>query len=497
MAFNLAALKGLFSKLKPAAKAVANYGDDVAGVVANYGDDAAKALTTYGDDAMRFVNEVDEHLIPYNQYDSIVQHGAVPGKLDKLLGTSKYSDVFDGKASHDGLIDLNLESPGLNIRGKTFHWPTGNSPQDQLKARLMEARSPADWIERPPLPSTVEGSVDASEALDWFTEPGGPWGGVPRTTRVIGDVRGDLFSTGDGIVPGGIAGTYVDVPALPTKGLVMQDTTGLGIGYLDEFGLRPHKNTALGKWFSKQVPAYRWDINPTVGGTDGVASAVVNYGDDAARMAFANADDLAAATAQTGDIAKRIRDANVPMVWDSDNVPDGLDFDIVEKSNDYGLSEFDFPINGARNPTVGNTDELISYLNNADAELDSLEQLDPDAYESGMSWAPPRKSRIVAPELFGGYDNRLVGSFSYPDGFINPDSAAMYYDSLERGYILKKYADAARSIKKQYHLQNASDRAYGLPTLYERLQAELGPHAFTGPNKSDAYRAFLGEKRFI
>lgn len=42
---NFAALKGFFSKLKPAAKTVANYGDDVAKAVANYGDDAAKALT--------------------------------------------------------------------------------------------------------------------------------------------------------------------------------------------------------------------------------------------------------------------------------------------------------------------------------------------------------------------------------------------------------------------------------------------------------------------
>jgi hypothetical protein len=61
MAFNTAALKGLFSKLKPAAKTVANYGDDVASAVANYGDDAAKALTTYGDDAARmaFANADD------------------------------------------------------------------------------------------------------------------------------------------------------------------------------------------------------------------------------------------------------------------------------------------------------------------------------------------------------------------------------------------------------------------------------------------------------
>ena len=230
MAFNLAALKGLFSKLKPAAKAVANYsddiargvanyGDDIAGVVANYGDDAAKALTTYGDDVARNIDFVD--------------------------------------ASGN----LNLESPGLNIRGKQFHWPTGNSSQDRLKASLMDARSPASWDVRDisPLPSVVEDSMDASQALDNFTEIGGPWGGVPSTTSVLGDVRGNIGV--DDIVPGGVAGTFVQTPELPTKDLVMQDTTGFGLGYLDEFGLRPHKNTALGKWFEKQVPSYRWDRN--------------------------------------------------------------------------------------------------------------------------------------------------------------------------------------------------------------------------------------------
>lgn len=208
MAFNLAALKGLFSKLKPAAKTVANYGDD-----------AAKALTTYGDDVARGIGLVDDSVIP------------------------------------------NLESPGLNIRGKTFHWPTDNTPQAQLKTKLMDARSPAAWDVRDvlPLPSVVEGSMDASQALDNFTEIGGPWGGVPSTTSVLGDVRGNIGV--DDIVPGGVTGTFVQTPELPTKDLVMQDTTGLGIGYLDEFGLRPHKNTALGKWFEKQVPSYRWDRN--------------------------------------------------------------------------------------------------------------------------------------------------------------------------------------------------------------------------------------------
>lgn len=243
MAFNSAALKGLFSKLKPAAKAVANYGDDVAKAATTYGDDVARAVANYGDDLGSLAKYTPQ------DFDNI---GALaPANID--------NDFLD--AVWDDSKNFNLDSPGLNIRGKQFHWPNGNSPQDQLKARLMDARSPAAWDVRDvsPLPSVVEGSMDASQALDNFTELGGFWGGVPSTTSVLGDVRGSIAA--EDIVPGGVAGTFVQTPELPTKGLVMQDTTGLGTGYLDEFGLRPHKNTALGKWFEKQVPSYRWDRN--------------------------------------------------------------------------------------------------------------------------------------------------------------------------------------------------------------------------------------------
>lgn len=303
MAFNLAALKGLFSKLKPAAKTIANYGDDVAGAIAKYGDDVARGVDYVDDFGIRYTNMQD--------LDNI--GAAAPANIE--------NEFLDAVWDDPGPISP--ESSGLNIRGKTFHWPTDNTPQSQLKKRLMEARSPADWVERPPLPSTVEGSIDASEVLDWFTEPGGPWGGVPRTTRVIGDVRGDLFSTGDGIVPGGIAGTFVDTPALPTTGMVMQDTTGLGIGYGDEFGLRPHKNTALGRWFDKQVPDYRWDSSAAISndaaqmlGTDlpfvGVHPAPKhNVGYDLSEV-FDSFDNL---------IGYRASDVNIDGTWY--RVPDG------------------------------------------------------------------------------------------------------------------------------------------------------------------------------
>lgn len=70
---------------------------------------------------------------------------------------------------------------------------------------------------------------------------------------------------------------------------------------------------------------------------------------------------------------------------------------------------------------------------------DSYLQLDPDAYKSGISWEPNFDDTDVRPEMFPGYSSELVDSFIYPDGFYDPDGAAMYYDSLERGYTPDEY----------------------------------------------------------
>lgn len=200
MAFNLS-LKALFSKLKPAARAVAPVADDIAKGVANYGDDAAKLAANYGDDALRAVDKVD----------------------DALAG-----------------FDLTV--------------PTA---QQRLKDELLFKRSPAslDVSEVVELPSVVPDRYprfdSAASRLAHYNEPGGAWGRFPKTTRYLGDVAGDI---GLGkLVPGDI-GETIRVPELPTSGLVVQGPT------LELFeapiGLRPHKNTALGRWFSKNNPNF-------------------------------------------------------------------------------------------------------------------------------------------------------------------------------------------------------------------------------------------------
>ena len=293
---------------------------------------------------------------------------------------------------------------------------------------------------------------------------------------------------------------------------------------------------ALKGLFGKLKPA----ANAIANYGDDVANAVVNYGDDVAQLAFANADDLAAATAQSDDIAKLIRDTDAPTdipsrMWTNgaSNAPEQFPYwspnygdrptpgqvlvgdwhydtgpwSSPKLAQMYADAEFsddvlkmmaddhiDLVYNTQTRPVgsfnkTGNTDDLISYLNNADAEFDSFSQLDPDAYKSGLNGTPEKL--VIAPEMFGGgggYDNRLVGSFSYPDGFINPESAAMYYDSLERGYIPAGYLDAGNEIRLDWARNDASNRAYGLPGLYDELQTELGPNAFSNANKSDAYK---------
>lgn len=188
---------------------------------------------------------------------------------------------------------------------------------------------------------------------------------------------------------------------------------------------------------AKTIANYGDDVAGVVANYgDDAAKALTTYGDDVAQMAFANADDLAAATAQTDNIAKRIRDADAPALTSTYDNPNGFDWDLIETSDDYGLSEFDFRLNGARNYNRGPTDDLISYLNDADAELDSLfSNFDPNAYKSGLDGTPDFDAMNVQPSKFGGYSPDLVGSFTFPDGFTSPDTSAMYYDSLERGYI--------------------------------------------------------------
>jgi hypothetical protein len=123
---------------------------------------------------------------------------------------------------------------------------------------------------------------------------------------------------------------------------------------------------ALKGLFSKLKPAAKTVANYG----DDAAKALTTYGDDAARMAFANADDLAAATAQTDDIADIISKERPffssapvedPVIWDND---------YLEWYDDKGINT-DFRLNGART-IPENTDGLVAHLNN----LETMDDID-------------------------------------------------------------------------------------------------------------------------
>lgn len=212
MAFNLGALKALFSKLKPAAKAIAPMTDDIARLGANYGDDIARGIANYGDDVANAI--------------------------------ANYGD--DALAATDLLDDL----------------PLPMTSQERLKQKLLDKRSPAslDIMELSKGPAVGPGynSEAVSSALREISDS--PFlGGFPQYTNYLGDVVSEV-SDGPALVPKiNSEGLSVQVPPLPTSQLVAQ-APYFGIRPTDGIGLRPHRNTALGRWFAKQVrPDYRFN----------------------------------------------------------------------------------------------------------------------------------------------------------------------------------------------------------------------------------------------
>lgn len=160
------------------------------GKLAPLADDAAGAVAKYGDDALAVVDRVDDFLPP--------------------------ATVTNPKA----------------LAG--------------LKERLIDKRLPYDHFTyiKPP----ASASKASAEFVEGFNDPMS-WGRFPRYTKTLGAVDADLFASGDAIVPKGSA---VSVPEMPTSGLVVNR------GQRDDwrvrgFELRPHKNTALGRWYSKHV----------------------------------------------------------------------------------------------------------------------------------------------------------------------------------------------------------------------------------------------------
>lgn len=253
MAFNL---KGLFSKLKPAAKAAANYGDD-----------AAKALTTYGDDVARgAIDYVDDFGIKYNTMQDLDNIGAaLPANVESdfldavwddpgpsVRKQNLVDDDFGPDWFDDDFLDLDtVATPAVEFDADTtaeiLRRAELRRESDYWKHVAQDAEDDLIYLDRDSLWNTFYGQDPytpemrqkshnlftkmrlANERADRL---------MPTATRTTQDILG---------LPGN-----VDVPKLPTKELVRMHSHG---------GYRPHKNTALGRWFQQNAPQFNlWDV---------------------------------------------------------------------------------------------------------------------------------------------------------------------------------------------------------------------------------------------
>lgn len=197
MALNPNTIKALFGKLAPYAddvvKGVANYGDDALALVADKGDDVARAVANYGDDALAVVDKVDDF---------------IPDR------TFEFTNPFGQVVSAD------YNKPGVwNIDGKTFHdipEPYALTNQNALKEELLNKRTGREYLNSVPREGyDVKFLGDATPHFDYNNR--------------------ETFNRGDGF-------TTTLPYHMPSEDLVYDRST-----------LRPHKNTALGRWYDNKV----------------------------------------------------------------------------------------------------------------------------------------------------------------------------------------------------------------------------------------------------
>ena len=233
----MASLAKFFKKAAPLA-------DDIAGAIVNYGDDAARLAANYGDDVL----------------EAVGKSNFAPWDLSKDFDSYGPDDVLPFGTNSYGQTVIPLGNAGAIIDGKTFHYPTKYSPQNALKEKLLDKRIGVATRPESPKLSNISEYADPD-----FT--------FPTTTSVLGDAILEhswapteydfLDYAGSSIAPYDVFNQSLANP-ISTSGMVIQTPEVLnGISHSDDgaFGLRPHRNTALGRWFAKNNPNYGWDVD--------------------------------------------------------------------------------------------------------------------------------------------------------------------------------------------------------------------------------------------
>ena len=250
----MAKLPGLFAKLlgnygDDIARGVANYGDDVLGAVANYGDDAARAVANYGDDVA-----------------GLVADNAGRAVMSPELLSDDFLDIVDDFANHTPYDPTDLfpepsETPGtVDLgTGKLFHFGEHGTPEGDLKNSILSKH--LEKID-PTYPRSITPTASPSEVPQDFGKLYSfeDYVNFPEQTNFLGDVTMQAQMPSDSVF------TLPLKNPIDTSQLVLQNPESSQYGIV---GLRPHNNTALGRWFRKQRPDYgiELDINPFDWGT--------------------------------------------------------------------------------------------------------------------------------------------------------------------------------------------------------------------------------------
>lgn len=239
MALNPNTIKILFGKLVP-------YADDVAKGVAKYGDDASLVAGNIGTDLARYSRNFNP---------------------DDVLNTLN-------RRANIGVSDLGDDF--VKLGQQTFHYPIGNSSQDTLKGRLLAKRTglnsvsdfvtdlddniPLDTAMSPSAMDMLSGSLKELGTVPLSDLPSTPSGAasaqavnsmVKPTTYGLGDASVTKYSGHDAPhtypkYSGDF--TYMSDDAsyeLPLSGLVLDSSNKAPLH------IRPHKNTALYRWFDE------------------------------------------------------------------------------------------------------------------------------------------------------------------------------------------------------------------------------------------------------
>jgi hypothetical protein len=220
-----------------------------------------KRLAPYADDVVRSA-DVSKGLV--NAAD-------VGTDLARYSGNFKTDDVLDIVNAYSKTPVTGLGDDFVELGGKMFHYPVGNTPQDLLKGQLLSkqagldsfgdiARALDDTVPLTSAPMSQSAMDAVAESLDDLNSmsladmASTPAGSVAaKNFRVSPDtyVLGDARVTRD---PSHLYPNYKGEFAYlsddasytqPLKDLVLDSPDGVGLS------IRPHKNTALGRWFDR------------------------------------------------------------------------------------------------------------------------------------------------------------------------------------------------------------------------------------------------------